>query len=157
MSTAHSPRRFTGRHMLAIMVTWFGIVITVNFTMAILANTSWTGLLAKNGYVASINYAKDAAARSTAEERGWQISTASDGEYVVVRAVDPDGAPLPLSALGEAAPRDPRADVIPLALSAQGSGARSTEPLPPGEWIIRFNVGTGEEQLTWRSMVTITP
>ncbi|MEO1102369.1 MAG: FixH family protein, partial [Pseudomonadota bacterium] len=49
-----TPKRFTGWHMLAILVTFFGVVVTVNITMAVLAHTSWTGLLAKNGYRASI-------------------------------------------------------------------------------------------------------
>ncbi|MBP1851139.1 FixH family protein [Rhizobium halophytocola] len=44
---------FTGRHMLATMVAFFGTIITVNFTMAYFAETSWSGLVVENTYVAS--------------------------------------------------------------------------------------------------------
>lgn len=50
---AKKPFTFTGWHMLAIMLAFFGTIITVNFTMAYLATTSWSGLVVKNTYVAS--------------------------------------------------------------------------------------------------------
>lgn len=47
------PFVFTGWHMLAIIVAFFGVIITVNVTMAYLATSSWSGLVVKNTYVAS--------------------------------------------------------------------------------------------------------
>lgn len=44
---------FTGRHMLAVMVAFFGVVISVNVYMAWQATHSWSGLVVKNTYVAS--------------------------------------------------------------------------------------------------------
>lgn len=44
---------FTGWHMLAIMLAFFGTIITVNFTMAYFATSTWSGLVVKNTYVAS--------------------------------------------------------------------------------------------------------
>ena len=48
-----APKEFTGRHMLAIMLAFFGTIIAVNLVMAIFASRSWTGLVVKNSYVAS--------------------------------------------------------------------------------------------------------
>ncbi|MGI9356451.1 MAG: FixH family protein [Rhizobiaceae bacterium] len=45
--------RFTGWHMMACMLAFFGTIIAVNLTMAMLASGSWTGLVVKNSYVAS--------------------------------------------------------------------------------------------------------
>ena len=45
--------KFTGTHMVIIMVAFFGVIITVNLTMAMLASRSWTGLVVKNSYVES--------------------------------------------------------------------------------------------------------
>ena len=45
--------RFTGWHMLACMIAFFGTIIAVNVTMATLASGTWTGLVVKNSYVAS--------------------------------------------------------------------------------------------------------
>lgn len=53
MSAAASSKEFTGRHMLAIMLAFFGVVFVANFTMAYFAFSSWTGLVVKNSYVAS--------------------------------------------------------------------------------------------------------
>ena len=47
---------FTGRHMLLVMVAFFGVTITVNLVLAFFATSSWTGLIVKNSYVASQEY-----------------------------------------------------------------------------------------------------
>ena len=39
------PRIRRGRHMLLIILGFFGVVIGVNVTMATLASKSWTGLV----------------------------------------------------------------------------------------------------------------
>lgn len=52
----HRPataREFTGRHMLIIMLAFFGVILTVNLGMAHLARSSWSGLVVENSYVAS--------------------------------------------------------------------------------------------------------
>ncbi|MGI9351351.1 MAG: FixH family protein [Rhizobiaceae bacterium] len=45
--------RFTGKHMWLAMIGFFGVIISVNLTLAYLASGSWTGLVVKNSYVAS--------------------------------------------------------------------------------------------------------
>lgn len=44
---------FTGWHMLATICTFFGVIITVNLTMAYYASHSWSGMVVGNTYVAS--------------------------------------------------------------------------------------------------------
>ena len=44
---------FTGWHMLATICTFFGVIITVNMTMAYYASHSWSGMVVGNTYVAS--------------------------------------------------------------------------------------------------------
>ena len=53
LETREGSWRFTGRHMLFVMVGFFGTTITVNIILAVLAAQSWTGLVVKNSYVAS--------------------------------------------------------------------------------------------------------
>lgn len=50
---------FTGKHMLAIMCLFFGVIISVNFTMASIASGSWTGLVVKNSYEAGQKYSRE--------------------------------------------------------------------------------------------------
>ena len=47
---------FTGRHMLAVVCTFFGVVIAVNVVMAIAATGTFPGLVVANSYVASQGY-----------------------------------------------------------------------------------------------------
>jgi nitrogen fixation protein FixH len=44
---------FTGRRMAFVMVSFFAVVVSVNMLLAVLASTSWTGLVVQNSYVAS--------------------------------------------------------------------------------------------------------
>lgn len=55
-------REFTGKHMLAIMLAFFGVVFAVNFTMVYFARHSWTGLVVENSYVASQEFNEKTAA-----------------------------------------------------------------------------------------------
>ena len=48
-----AKREFQGIHFLLCMVAFFGVIIAVNITMAVMASKSWTGLVVKNTYVAS--------------------------------------------------------------------------------------------------------
>ena len=53
MQNLFARREFTGYHMVAVMTLFFGTIISVNLLMAWYANTSWSGLVVKNSYVAS--------------------------------------------------------------------------------------------------------
>jgi nitrogen fixation protein FixH len=72
MSAARQGNVFTGWHMLAIMVAFFGTIITVNVAMAYLANSSWSGMLSKNTYVASQDFNKNAARAKEWAEEGFK-------------------------------------------------------------------------------------
>ena len=58
---ARRPAKFTGWHMLAIMVGFFGIIIAVNITLAVLAARSNTGLVVEDSYKAGLTYDRDMA------------------------------------------------------------------------------------------------
>jgi len=62
MTTATpTSKPFTGWHMLAILVSFFGVVISVNVLMASYASSSWSGLISKDTYVASQDFNVEAA------------------------------------------------------------------------------------------------
>ncbi|MER9605989.1 FixH family protein [Mesorhizobium sp. M0243] len=89
-------REFTGRHMLAIILAFFGVVIAVNLTMATLANTSWTGLVVENTYVASQQFNRKAEEGRAQAALGWTGKlTIASGE-VRYGLTDAAGKPVPL-------------------------------------------------------------
>jgi len=65
-------REFTGRHMAFCVVGFFGTIIAVNLVLAYFAGTTWTGLVAKNGYVASQEYNDVLAKARKQKAMGWQ-------------------------------------------------------------------------------------
>jgi len=88
------PREFTGRHMAMIMIAFFGVIITVNGFMAYKATTSWTGLVAKNGYVASQDFNALLAVRKQQEKLGYKSVLAYVDEKIVFSFYDKAGKSL---------------------------------------------------------------
>lgn len=89
------PRQFTGRHMLAIMVAFFGTIIAVNLVMATFANTSWTGLVVQNTYVASQQFNERVAEARAQQSLGWKGALAIKAGEIRYSLVDASGAPVP--------------------------------------------------------------
>ena len=84
-------RQFTGRHMLAIMLAFFGVIIAVNLTMATLASRSWTGLEVKNSYVASQDYNAKLAVADRQHARGWKSSLRYGGDTLTLTMTNAAG------------------------------------------------------------------
>lgn len=97
--TPHQPgqdRRFTGRHMLMIMLAFFGVIIAVNITMATVAGMSWTGFVVRSSYVAGLEFDDKVAAARKQRALGWSAMLTIAGGEAAVRLVDAHGATIPL-------------------------------------------------------------
>lgn len=91
MSMASRTREFTGWHMLAIMVAFFSVIIAVNLTMAFMARSSWTGLVAENTHIASRKFNAKAAEGRAQAALGWTSEFAVDEGKVRYRLTDKGG------------------------------------------------------------------
>ena len=89
-------REFTGGHMVAVMVAFFGVVIAVNLTLAFFARSSWTGLVVENAYVASQEFNEHAAEGRAQAALGWTGTLAIDGRGISYRLADRAGKPVGL-------------------------------------------------------------
>lgn len=87
MTTAN-PKEFTGRKMLAIMLSFFGVIITVNFYMAFSAVSTFPGLAVENSYVASQQFNDRAAAQRAL---GWGVEFTREDDELVLKLLDRDG------------------------------------------------------------------
>lgn len=152
-----SFRPFTGLHMLAIMLAFFGTVIAVNINMAVRANTSWTGLVAKNGYVASIDYQMSQEGRKLAEQLGWTVDVTETGGHVTFLVTGADAAPVYMSAVEALAVRSvTRQDPHPLVFESLGEGRyRNAEALPSGDWVLKATLRKSETTVPWRAVVSV--
>lgn len=129
-------RVFTGWHMLAIMVAFFGVVVGVNFFMAYSAIHSWTGLVVENSYVASQEFNTKLKNARAQAEMGWKGGLEYADGQLVFTLVGPDGAPLEVSEVSVhvSRPIGMQGDVF-LALNRAGDGTHVTQiDLAPGVW-----------------------
>ncbi|MCW3796415.1 FixH family protein [Sphingomonas sp. BN140010] len=128
--------------MTAILVAFFGVVISVNMLMATLAVRTFGGVVVENSYVASQEYNRWLAAAKRQQALGWRIKPGVDAARRVTITVSVSGAEV--SGYAEH-PLGRRADV-PLRFSRQDGGFVSDRPLPAGRWAVHLVVRKGADE-----------
>ena len=146
--------RFTGRHMLAIMLAFFGVVIAVNVMMARAAIGTFGGEVVDNSYVASQRYDDWLKAAAAQKALGWHAVPSVDAQGVLhVKATDASGEPLggrvivilrhPLGAMPDRR----------IELQAVGADQVATQPLPSGRWLLHIEVRAGGHEARFEDEV----
>ena len=141
-------RRFTGWHMAAILIAFFGTVIAVNLVMATYATRTFGGTVVDNSYVASQKFNGWLAAAREQQQLGWQSAVTLGGGRHVAVSVSAEDEPLAGSAVTGFA-RHPlgREANIPLRFVEVAPGQfRSGEVLPGGRWIVHLAVRRGADE-----------
>ena len=87
-------KEFTGKHMLGVMFLFFGTIISVNLTLAWFAETTWSGLVAKNGYVESIDYDAKQKVIDKQKKMGWKSQVKLSSGHLVFLVKDKNGIAL---------------------------------------------------------------
>jgi nitrogen fixation protein FixH len=139
---------FTGRHMLLIMVTFFGVIIAVNVTMAYLARSSWTGLVVENSYVASQQFNAKMAETRAQDALGWSSDLTIAEGRVRYELTDKGGHAVALKgvALKFMHPVDDREDErVDLVRGADGIYGAS-HALSDGVWLVEIAADAGLEK-----------
>lgn len=127
---------FTGRHMAAILIGFFGLVIGVNVTMAVFASTTFGGTVVDNSYVASQQFNGWIAKGRAQAALGWRMAPERlADDRMALRLAGPDGA---LSGVRlDAVARHPlgRVPDTPLIFHEVAPGRYvSDAALPQGRW-----------------------
>jgi len=145
-------RALEGKHVLAGMVAFFGVIIGVNLTMAVLANTSWTGLAVENGYVASQHFNADLAEARRQAELGWKPQFGYRDNRLEIALENSSGRPLSGFAI-EAELERPSTDRedrrIVLHETEPGMYA-AQESLNPGQWDADVTIKDGSGRVMRR-------
>lgn len=140
-------RTFTGRHMTAILVAFFGVVIAVNSLNAHLARTTFGGEVVENSYVASQEYNRWLDEAKAEKALGWsEVATwRPDGRVIIALKGVPAGGSIEAMArhpLGTFPDRELTFDRLP------NSQFLSREILPEGRWDVYLTVTAGMH--SWR-------
>jgi len=142
MRTQSQPMgKFTGRHMLVIMLAFFGVIIAVNVVMATLANTSWTGFVVENSYVASQEFNAKAEQGRAQAALGWKSDLTIAGGEVRYGLTDAAGKAVSLAGVTVQLRRPAYdAEDRSLVLAPSRDGAFATPAtLRDGLWIIEID------------------
>ena len=138
---------FTGWHMLAIMLAFFGVIIVVNLIMAYNAINSWSGFVVKNSYVAGQEFNEKSNIGKQQAALEWQVEESySDGIFSYQlrdkngEAIDVIGA----SALFKRPVGDAQDTLTNLDVSGPGLMSAPVQ-LDDGAWIMEINTNAGLE------------
>jgi nitrogen fixation protein FixH len=91
MAMAATGKSLTGWHVLAMLLAFFGVIIGVNLTMAYFANSTWSGLVVANGYVASQSFDEDLARARAQEALGWKVNFGFERDSIRLSFADAQG------------------------------------------------------------------
>ena len=136
-------RRFTGWHMAAILISFFGVEIAVNFVMARDAVRTFGGEVVENSYVASQHYNRWLAEAGAQERAGWKAQPSIDARGHLTAAIHQAGAVIADARVIVIA-RHPLGRVPDRRISLTWNPALgryvSATPLPHGRWLLRIEV-----------------
>lgn len=119
-------KTLTGRHVVLMFVSGFGIIIAVNLVLAVSAVRTFPGLEVPNSYVASQTFQ----ARLEAQQAlGWKADATYHDGQLVLTIVDTDGHPAPTGALS--------------AHISRPTEARNDSDLDLGDGTARIDLETG--------------
>ena len=143
--------------MLFAMLAFFGVIITVNLTMAAFATRSWTGLVVKNSYVASQAFNRELEQAKVQAARGWTGDIIYHNGAVVLALTDKAGQPVVLDTsivqIGRPAFEQEDHRVV---MVHQGNGIyHAKDKLRPGIWqvSVRGTSSQGDYRLDSRLII----
>lgn len=127
-------RELTGKHVLAITLAAFGVIIGVNLVMAFKAVGTFPGLEVKNSYVASQSFDRERAAQ---QALGWKVTASYDGTELRLEVLDDQGLHPAIESLSATVgrPTHIRADLTP-EFRYEGGVFYAPVALEPGVWNI---------------------
>jgi nitrogen fixation protein FixH len=134
-------KRFTGWHMTAILIAFFGVIVAVNSLMATIAARTFGGVVVENSYVASQQFNGWLKAAKRQEQLGWHPKVALDSHRRVTVALPVTGAQV----TGYAEHPLGRAADVPLTFTG-AKAIQSDQPLPAGRWTVHLVIRRGADE-----------
>ena len=129
-------RELTGKHAALIFFGFFATIFSANFVMAYMAVSTFPGLVAKNGYVASQRFNTR---RDAQMALGWSVDAVARDGRVVLSITDTDGNPVKVASLLATVgrPTQIREDTSP-DFKFDGTAYVAPVDLRPGNWDVRM-------------------
>lgn len=135
----------TGRHVLVMLLLFFGVIIAVNGVFIYYAETTWRGLESDRAYEDGIAYNRTLEEAASQKALGWQVALDLTAEDITLRLRDRNGAPL--AGLAPTATLARPADVAydrRVTLTERGNGLYGARIALPfrGQWLVTVEMAT---------------
>ena len=134
-----APRPFTGWHMLAVILSFFGVIIAVNGVLAYKAISTFPGLEVSNSYVAGQSFDQEKAAQEALQ---WHLKQGYDRKTAQLRLdfTDAAGQPVNLRDIDVLVGRPTEAaqDQRPVMVQGADGGYVAQSVLPLGKWMLQI-------------------
>ncbi len=153
-------KRLTGRHIVLMLIAFFGIMIIANTAFVIVAVKSFPGESQKKSYLQGLNYNETLTARAKQKSLGWRAEiTRIEATHLEVKLHDKNDAPVNgLTITGQL--RRPSHDGSDQTLAFKeinpGVYATPTSALGVGTWDFTATaIGPGDEHFEFGARVNI--
>ncbi len=146
-----AQRELTGKHVAALFIGAFGLIIAVNLTLAYSAVRTFPGLEVKNSYVASQQFNARLQEQRTL---GWEVRAEARDGKVLLSIADAGGMPVEVARLSAVLGRATHVqdDVSP-AFVFDGTAYVAPVDLTPGNWNIRMEAQAADGALFTQRVV----
>jgi nitrogen fixation protein FixH len=154
-ASSASPPRLTGRHVLIVLLGFFGTIASADAFLIYSAVRSWTGAEATSAYKAGQLYNAEIEQARLQAALGWRIDASAERQAdqavrISIEARDRTGQPLSALAWSSTLqrPTDKREDrMVPLSEGKAGFYAGTVAELGPGQWDLVIEVSHGGERI----------
>lgn len=140
--------RLEGRHVLLMLLAFFGVVFAVNGIFLVSALTSYTGVVSNEPYVKGLKYNHRIAADEQQQRLGWQEAlTVETSGAISIGFHDGIGRPVPGLMLAGTIGRPTTGKLdrpLIFAETAPGHYSANAGPLEAGTWIVELAATSGD-------------
>lgn len=157
------PFQLTGGMVAAMLILFFGVIVSVNATIMTMALRTMPGVETRSAYETSQHFNEEIARQHERDARGWSaaatLARQGDGATLSVTLTDRSGGPL-AGFVTSARLRHPataaRDRELTLSESRPGRYEGRIEQIEAGAWILELQAKRGEEVVfVSRSRVTL--
>jgi nitrogen fixation protein FixH len=141
--TAMANKEFTGRHLLIILISFFGVMLAVNAVFIYLALSTFSGLERPSAYQDGLKYNETIEEARAQDALGWSHKVAlSPVGRIELTVTGASGEPVPGLAVSGRIERpvatDTRRELV-LSEVREGVYAADADGIGPGNWILTLS------------------
>ena len=158
-----NTKELKGRHVLMMLVAFFGVIIAVNTIFITKAVSSFSGEDVKRSYRQGLEYNKTIQARSEQASLGWNVtanvvSSPETGQRFIIRMSDEKNMPIENLMISGVFKRPTNlAKDEEVSFSERGQGIYEAQiNLPKGQWHLKAIAGLTQKSFRFENQFVIS-